>query len=362
MPEAARIGDTTLHDGTVTTGCDSVEIGNSPAARFLDEHCCEMTDPDGRAHVGGDIVQGSESVIIGNKPAARLGDECICYGPPVTTDVPAPSTASSAESTDEITTEVELSDDSGTENESHVTVSPDSIEAEGHASTRAYSRRILARLRRGASEIFGVHAGVDAGTAEAHGRVRGRAALAWDAVSGEGSAAARSGAVRGGFHVGDRDNPYWAEDAEVAGPGASANRIVRRENGVGEEVSAGYEWGSFNRRTRLTTPTVRGQNVQLATEGNLALSAGGTLRAHVYEQDGRTHVVAGGDTGALLAIVSFGLSTLLPTPSVGGGFDINWGRPFGPAGDTGGSPPTLPPFGAGPNEITSGEDTVLIGD
>ena len=360
MPPAARIGDATLHDGTVTSGCDSVVIAGSPASRFLDQHCCGMTDPDGRAHIGGDIVQGSESVIIGEMPAARLGDECICYGPPVTADVPLPSSSSSA-SPFEITRDVDISDESGSEDESHINLGRDGIDAEGNARYSYSSRRIRARWRAGGHELGGLHGGYDLGTAEA----RGRGHVGLDGASGEGSASARTASSRIGGHLGDRDNPIWSEEAEFNGPGAAVSRSSRRENGIGENVAAGAEAGSITRRTRLTTPTFWGQNAQLATEGSASpLATGGMIGSDVYhdEQEGRTHIRGQIDSSALLAIITLGASELLPAPSVGGSFDISWGRAFGDAGESQVGSPTLPPFLAGPNEITSGEDTVLIGD
>lgn len=84
MPPAARLGDSTVHGGTITVGEPTVLIGGKPAARVTDMHVCPMvtgTVP----HVGGPIAPaGCTSVLIGPMPAARVGDMAICTGPPDT--------------------------------------------------------------------------------------------------------------------------------------------------------------------------------------------------------------------------------------------------------------------------------------
>lgn len=82
---AARIGDTTVHGGTITVGCPTVLIGGMPAARMGDMHVCPMVTPAGPApipHVGGPVMKGSMGVLIGGMPAARMGDMALCTGPP----------------------------------------------------------------------------------------------------------------------------------------------------------------------------------------------------------------------------------------------------------------------------------------
>jgi uncharacterized Zn-binding protein involved in type VI secretion len=85
---AARLGDMTVHGGTITVGCPTVLIGGKPAARLTDMHTCPMQTPAGPAmipHVGGPIIgPGCPTILIGNLPAAVVGDSCVCVGPPDT--------------------------------------------------------------------------------------------------------------------------------------------------------------------------------------------------------------------------------------------------------------------------------------
>jgi uncharacterized Zn-binding protein involved in type VI secretion len=83
---AARLGDATMHGGTITMGCATVLIGGKPAARVGDMHVCPMLNPGvpPTPHVGGPISMGSPCVLIGGMPAARMGDPCVCEGPPDT--------------------------------------------------------------------------------------------------------------------------------------------------------------------------------------------------------------------------------------------------------------------------------------
>lgn len=76
MPAAARMGDDhrchqkepVPHEGGVLlSGCESVLIGEEPAARVGDEAWCEGDGYDV-------IVTGERTVLIGGAPAARLGD------------------------------------------------------------------------------------------------------------------------------------------------------------------------------------------------------------------------------------------------------------------------------------------------
>ncbi|MBU0699770.1 PAAR domain-containing protein, partial [bacterium] len=68
---AARIGDSTLHGGTIIIGCPTVLIGGKPAARIGDMHVCPMVTPGTPPipHVGGPITMGAPTVLIGNMPA-----------------------------------------------------------------------------------------------------------------------------------------------------------------------------------------------------------------------------------------------------------------------------------------------------
>ncbi|MBU0700928.1 PAAR domain-containing protein [bacterium] len=83
---AARIGDSTLHGGTIIIGFPTVLIGGKPAARIGDMHVCPMVTPGTPPipHVGGPITMGVPTVLIGNMPAACMGDMATCIGPPDT--------------------------------------------------------------------------------------------------------------------------------------------------------------------------------------------------------------------------------------------------------------------------------------
>lgn len=84
MP-AARIGDMTVHGGSIVVGFPTVLIGKMPAARVGDMHVCPMATPAPVPvpHVGGPIIPpGSPTVLIGGMPAARVGDMAVCVGPP----------------------------------------------------------------------------------------------------------------------------------------------------------------------------------------------------------------------------------------------------------------------------------------
>jgi uncharacterized Zn-binding protein involved in type VI secretion len=85
---AARVGDPTIHKGTIMPpGCPTVLIGGMPAARVGDFHMCP-TVTGTVPHVGGAILPGpgSPSVLIGGVPAARVGDKLLCMGPLDTVD------------------------------------------------------------------------------------------------------------------------------------------------------------------------------------------------------------------------------------------------------------------------------------
>ncbi len=91
MPFAARVGDMTIHGGSITgPGCPTVLIGGMPAARLGDMHVCPMVTPGTPPipHVGGPITMGSATVLIGGQPAARVGDMAVCTGPPDTVAPP----------------------------------------------------------------------------------------------------------------------------------------------------------------------------------------------------------------------------------------------------------------------------------
>ena len=81
---AARMGDPTVHGGTIVDGFPQVLIGGQPAARLGDMHACPLVTPGVPPipHVGGPITLGSSTVLIGGQPAARQGDMATCTGPP----------------------------------------------------------------------------------------------------------------------------------------------------------------------------------------------------------------------------------------------------------------------------------------
>jgi len=84
MTAAARIGDLTIHGGTIVAGAATVSINGRPAARQGDLHVCPMCNPGSPPppHVGGPITGGASTVSIEQRPAARVGDACACSGPP----------------------------------------------------------------------------------------------------------------------------------------------------------------------------------------------------------------------------------------------------------------------------------------
>ncbi len=71
MPEASRIGDTTLHGGAIVQGAKLVIIGGFKAARKGDSYICPV-------HGTGVIIQGAEQVFIEGAKAARKLDKCGC--------------------------------------------------------------------------------------------------------------------------------------------------------------------------------------------------------------------------------------------------------------------------------------------
>ena len=65
---AARLGDMTIHGGTIVSGCFTVLIGGQPAARVGDPHVCPMVTPAPVPvpHVGMPIIPpGAVTVLIG---------------------------------------------------------------------------------------------------------------------------------------------------------------------------------------------------------------------------------------------------------------------------------------------------------
>lgn len=77
MPGAARVGDSTVHGGTVVgPGVATVLIGGMPAAVLGDMHACVIPPP---SHIpASPFIAGSATVMIGGLPALRASDSCAC--------------------------------------------------------------------------------------------------------------------------------------------------------------------------------------------------------------------------------------------------------------------------------------------
>jgi len=90
---AARLGDMTIHGGSIVAGNPTVLIAGQPAARVSDMHVCPLANPGTPPppHVGGPVSMGSPTVLIGGMPAARMGDMLVCAGPPDTVAMGAPN-------------------------------------------------------------------------------------------------------------------------------------------------------------------------------------------------------------------------------------------------------------------------------
>jgi uncharacterized Zn-binding protein involved in type VI secretion len=78
MPAAARVGDTTVHGGSVVgPGVATVLIGGMPAAVLGDMHACVIPSPPPHPPTT-PFVAGSATVLIQGRPALRSGDSCVC--------------------------------------------------------------------------------------------------------------------------------------------------------------------------------------------------------------------------------------------------------------------------------------------
>lgn len=77
MPGAARVGDPTVHGGTVVgPGVATVLVGGMPAAVLGDMHACPIPPP---SHLPATpFVAGSATVLISGRPALRASDACAC--------------------------------------------------------------------------------------------------------------------------------------------------------------------------------------------------------------------------------------------------------------------------------------------
>lgn len=78
MAPAARVGDSTVHGGTVTgPGVATVLIGGMPASVVGDMHACVIPPNTGHLPVSA-FPSGSTKVMISGRPALRVGDTAIC--------------------------------------------------------------------------------------------------------------------------------------------------------------------------------------------------------------------------------------------------------------------------------------------
>jgi uncharacterized Zn-binding protein involved in type VI secretion len=82
MPAAARVGDISIHGGTVIgPGVPTVLIGGMPAAVAGDNHAC-VIPPIVHQPTVSPFPMGSATVFIGGKPSIRVGDVCLCGAAP----------------------------------------------------------------------------------------------------------------------------------------------------------------------------------------------------------------------------------------------------------------------------------------
>jgi len=78
VPAAARVGDITIHGGTITgPGVATVMIAGMPAAVVGDLHVCALP-PVGHQPTVSPFPDGSKKVLIGGRPAVRTTDACLC--------------------------------------------------------------------------------------------------------------------------------------------------------------------------------------------------------------------------------------------------------------------------------------------
>jgi uncharacterized Zn-binding protein involved in type VI secretion len=78
MAFAVRVGDTTVHGGTIAgPGAATVLIGGMPACVAGDTHICSLP-PDTHQPTVSVFPSGSTKVTFGGLPAIRTTDTCIC--------------------------------------------------------------------------------------------------------------------------------------------------------------------------------------------------------------------------------------------------------------------------------------------
>jgi uncharacterized Zn-binding protein involved in type VI secretion len=78
MPPAARVGDVSVHGGTITgPGVSTVLIGGQPAAVVGDMHVCVLPPVSHQPTVSV-FPSGSGTVLVSGRPLLRTTDACIC--------------------------------------------------------------------------------------------------------------------------------------------------------------------------------------------------------------------------------------------------------------------------------------------
>jgi uncharacterized Zn-binding protein involved in type VI secretion len=78
MPAAVRVGDISIHGGTIAgPGVATVLIAGMPAAVVGDLHRCALP-PAGHQPTVSPFPSGSTKVLIGGRPAVRTTDACLC--------------------------------------------------------------------------------------------------------------------------------------------------------------------------------------------------------------------------------------------------------------------------------------------
>ena len=78
MPPAARVGDVSVHGGTlIGPGNPTVLIAGMPASVATDMHVCPIP-PIIHPPTVSPFPMGSTTVLIGGMPALRTTDTCIC--------------------------------------------------------------------------------------------------------------------------------------------------------------------------------------------------------------------------------------------------------------------------------------------
>lgn len=78
MAAAARVGDLTIHGGSIAgPGVATVLIAGMPAAVVGDLHACALPPASGHPNPA-PFPAGSATVLIGGRPALRTTDACLC--------------------------------------------------------------------------------------------------------------------------------------------------------------------------------------------------------------------------------------------------------------------------------------------